>query len=196
MIGSSSRGLYAMMSSSMKNGNTYIQFGLGMLVVLLVAGAGFVGYRAFVTPMISYTNSEYSISFEYPASYVFEEGQEAGHHSIVLMDKEVAAQAPKNGEGPTAITFEIFENPRALSPLAWAKATPASNFQLSPDQMLASSTQADAESIAYVWDGLYRGESYVFEHGTRIVMASVTTLTPEDQIRKDFEKILRTLSLE
>lgn len=180
----------------MNNNKFYVQYGIGALVVLLIAVAGFYAYRTFATPMVPYTNADYGIAFEYPASYALEEYRSADRLSIVLADKEALASAPQNGEGPTAITFDIFENPRGLTPLAWARATPASNFQLSPDQALASSTQAEAEAIAYMWDGLYRGESYVFESGTRIVMASVTMMAPTDQIRADFEKILRTLELE
>ncbi len=166
-----------------------------VLAALLLGAGGYVAYQNLVTPMTPFENAAYRISFSYPGNYAVEERDTPGRHTIVLTDKEALAAAPQNGEGPTAITFDVFENPQGLSPEQWVRTNPASNFQLSPNQQLATATQGGAESVAYQWDGLYRGESYVFENGTEIVMASVTVLTPEDQIRRDFERILRTLVL-
>jgi hypothetical protein len=163
------------------------------IFVLLVAGALFA-YRTLATPMTAFANAEYGISFDYPSSYELREVHTVDRHTIVLADKAALAAAPQNGEGPTTITFDIFANPVGISPEEWVRTNSSSNFQLGTGQM-ATTSQGGAESVAYVWDGLYRGQSFVFENGTDIVMASVTMLTVDDQITKDFEKILRTLEL-
>ncbi len=174
----------------------YIYYAAAALAaVLLVAGA-FYAYRTFATPMLAFENTEYGISFKYPSSYAVEEHHFADRHSIVLADKEALAQAPQSGEGPTTITFDIFDNPKGLTPSEWVRQNSASNFQLSPNGVLASTTQSGAEAVAYVWDGLYRGESYVFADEDDIVMASVTMLESDDEIRAAFERILRSLVLE
>lgn len=167
-------------------------------VVLVAAAIAVALYSAgqFGTPKLAYESAEYGISFSYPETYALEERDAEGRHTIVLADKAALAAAPQNGEGPTAITFDIIQNTDNLAPSAWVKANPASNYQLSPDGTLASSTRDGAEAVAYVWDGLYRGESYVFSHGKDIVMATVTMLEPSDRIKKDFEAILRTLVLQ
>lgn len=171
-------------------------YGASALAVVLVVAAAFFVVRTMSVPMVSFSNAEYGISFEYPENYELTEHHVTGRHTIVIADKVALGEAPQNGEGPTSITFDIFENAEGLSPEEWVRTNNQSNFQLSPDGNLATSAEGDAESVAYVWDGLYRGESYVFENGEDIVMASVTMLSPEDQIKIDFEKILRTLTLE
>ncbi len=175
--------------------NTKQMYYVGALAAVVIIVGGFFGYRAFSVPMSDFANAEYGISFQYPSSYAVDEHHFADRHTIVLMDKVALAAAPENGEGPTSITFDVFKNPRDLTPSEWVKTNSASNFQLS-NGALASTTQAEAEAVAYLWDGLYRGESYVFGNEDDIVMASVTMLEPADRIRKDFEHILRTLVLD
>ncbi len=166
----------------------------GALAIILVAIGGFFAYRAFSEPMSDFSNAEYGISFTYPAHYSVDEQHFADRHTIILADKDALAATPQNGEGPTTITLDVFQNPRDLSPSDWVKSNSASNFQLS-NGALASTTQAGAEAVAYVWDGLYRGESYVFENGDEIVMLTVTMMEPTDAIHNDFEKVMRSLQL-
>ncbi len=176
--------------------NTYSRktYLIGAALAIIVIAGGFYAYKTLSTPMQSYTNAEYGISFNYPATYALNEYSYADRKTIVLADKEALAQAPQNGEGPTSITFDIIKNPTGLSSSEWVRQNSASNFQLATGG-LASTTQAGIEAVAYMWDGLYRGESYVFGNDADIVMASVTMLETTDQIRKDFERILRTLVL-
>lgn len=173
----------------------YLYAAAAVLIIAAVA-VGLYAYGEFSVPKLSYQSDEYGISFSYPDTYALSEQHVEGRHTIVLADKETLAAAPQNGEGPTTITFDVIDNPQNLAPSAWVKADTASNFQLSPDGTLASTTRDGAEAVAYVWDGLYRGESYVFDHGERLVMASVTMLEQGDRIKKDFERILRSLVLE
>lgn len=170
-------------------------YGIAILAGLLIIAGSFFAFRTFSTPTLTYSNAEQGIAFEYPATYAVEEHAFADRHTIVLADKEAVLAAPQNGEGPTTITFDVFDNPTNLSPTEWVRTNSASNFQLSTGA-LASTTQAGTEAVAYMWDGLYRGESYVFQSGDRIVMASVTMLELTDSIRADFERVLRTLALQ
>jgi len=171
-------------------------YAAGAVLVVAAVAVGLYAYGEFSVPKLSYQSAEYGISFSYPDTYALNEQHVEGRHTIVLADKEALAAAPENGEGPTAITFDIIMNPDNLAPSQWVKDNPLSNYQLSPDGTLASSTRDGTEAVAYVWDGLYRGESYVFDHGEDIVMASVTMFELTDQIKKDFEGILRTLVLQ
>ncbi len=154
-----------------------------------------------VTPTTqSYQSSVYGLSFTYPDTYVLIERDEGtgerARHVIVLMDKDDAANVPQNGEGPTTITIDIFDNRiDAIALESWIKNTSASNYKLSPDQELASTSVSGAPGLSYVWDGLYRGESTVIAHKNDIVMFSVTYMDSTAQIRDDFRSLLSTVSL-
>jgi hypothetical protein len=148
----------------------------------------------------SYESAAYGVQFSYPQTYTVTERDEGSgdtaRHTIVLMDKVAAANIPENGEGPTAITIDIFKNALNDRPLdAWIKNTASSNYNLSPDGALSSSTVAGTSSFSYTWDGLYRGESVVLAHNSDAVMLSVTYLDPTDDIRDDFSTILQSLQL-
>ena len=148
----------------------------------------------------TYESAEHGISFSYPDIYVLDE-REAGngereHHVIVLMDKEAAATLPQNGEGPPTITVDIFQNNLDKLAIAeWIENDSRSNFKLSPDGVLASTTVAGTEALLYAWDGLYRGNSIVFAHKDNIVMLSVAYLSPNDAIVSDFASVVASFEL-
>ncbi len=148
----------------------------------------------------TYRNADYSLSFNYPNTYALQE-RDVGdghryHYSITLIDKDALANIPQDGEGPPAITIDIFQNNLdQLSVEEWIRGTNFSNFKLSPDGKLSSTTIAGAPAFLYTWDGLYRGESMVFSHRDNIVMLSVMYLSPSDQIRADFIKFRSTIQL-
>lgn len=149
----------------------------------------------------TYENAAYGIRFSYPNSYVISEREEGtgerAHHVIVLMDKEDAANIPQNGEGPTTINIDIFGNGVDKLPVTqWINNTSSSNFKLSPDQVLASTTVAGTEGLSYIWDGLYRGESTVIAHKSDIIMFSVTYMDSTDAIRDDYRALLASVSLQ
>lgn len=151
--------------------------------------------------METFDNATYGISFKYPSTYALQE-REVGdghryHYMITLIDKEALANIPQNGEGPPAITVDIFQNNLdQLSIEEWIRGTNFSNFKLSPDGAISSTTVASAPSLSYTWDGLYRGRSIVFVHDNNIVMISVTLLTPQDQIVGDFDQIVSSVALD
>lgn len=176
----------------MKYGNNIKYILGGAVLVALIAGAFF--YLNAV-PSVPYANAEFGISFSYPESYRLDERDTGGRHVITLVDKEFLAASTTASEGPTSITVEIFPNTNELSPSEWVKATPASNFALSSGT-LASSMQSGTEAVAYLWDGLYRGESYVFSQNGNIYMLSVTYMDAGDRIRKDFVRLLKSVQFE
>jgi len=181
---------------------------LGSIVVLLVLVGGYVfiskGNETLTpTPVPQdtskiYSSVDYGISFTYPETYVLTEralgNGERSHHNITLMDREAAANIPQNGEGPTAITIDFIQNDiEKLSVRDWINNDSRSNFKLSPDGELISTTIAGKEALTYTWDGLYRGQSIVFAHKDAIVMYSVTYMTPGDKIVSDSIEIFESI---
>src|SRR3989338_6659746 len=111
-----------------------------------------------------YDNATYGISFKYPENYVLSERNtgngERASHNITLMDKTDAANIPVGGEGPVAITVDIFQNNLDTQTVEnWINNSSASNYKLSPDGALSPATVGGASALAYGWDGLYRGAS-------------------------------------
>lgn len=170
-------------------------YAAGAVVVIAAVAIGLYAYGEFNVPKRSYQSEKYGIGFSYPENYQLTEHDSTGRHTIVLTDKDAAAATSTASEGPTAMIFDIFDNTKHEGVEAWVRRNPASNYQLSPNGNLATAAQNGSEAVAYVWDGLYRGESYVFEHKDQIVMASVTMMSQDDQIKKDFERVLRSLVL-
>ena len=170
----------------------------GALIILAILFAGYFLYTGQATEPDggkTYANASYGISFAYPDTYVLEEREvgnaERYHFAITLMDRIASENIPQNGEGPTSITIDIFQNNLdKLSTEAWVKGNSNSNFKLSADGLLTSTTVAGREALHYTWDGLYRGESTVFAHKDNIVMLSVTYLSPTDTIVSNFANVL------
>ncbi|PIR83662.1 hypothetical protein COU18_03200 [Candidatus Kaiserbacteria bacterium CG10_big_fil_rev_8_21_14_0_10_51_14] len=172
------------------------------LVLLAVAlGAyAFLFKSSISTPFADYENSEYGIRFKYPASYKVQEHEvgnsERGHYAIVLIDKEALANLPEAGEGPTVMSVDIYQNNLdQLSLENWIRGINDSNFKLSIDGKLSSTSVAGVSAYFYRWDGLYRADSYALAHKDNIVVFSATYLGEKDQIRKDFEKVMDSVVL-
>lgn len=150
-----------------------------------------------------YSNPKYGISFEYPDNYFLKEGEagngERYHYNITLVEDTPGNREMLSGkvagEGPTAITVDIFQNNLDnLSVEQWIRTTSFSNFKLS-DEKLGTTTVGGSAALSYSWDGLYRGDSLIFAHKENIVMLSATYLTAEDAILRDFSGIVSTFEL-
>ncbi len=194
----------------MRNSNLWL---VVIATVAVVGIAGFVIYRSgalsgidgsgvtLPTSTKTYESPAYGIAFQYPDTYAIQEHDAPGsalrkHHSVVLMDRVAASSTPEGGEGPTAITIDIFQNDLdKLSVENWVRNTSNSNFKLSVDGNLVPLQIAGKQALGYTWDGLYRGDSVVLDHNKNIVMLSVTYNETSDQIHKDFAYILATLQL-
>lgn len=146
-----------------------------------------------------YENAQFGISFNYPDNYVLSE-QDIGnqgervHHALSLMKKSDTINIPLNGEGPTAITLDIYGNGIDKQGIEhWIRNTSASNFKLSANQVLSTSTVSGVMAYAYTWDGLYRGDSVVLSKGQNIYMFSVTYMDSAAPIRDDFAALLASI---
>lgn len=169
---------------------------------LLVAGYFLYirGVGKLSVPVDVYQNERYGIAFKYPDTYALQEREvgngERAHYSIVLADRIALEHMPKAGEGPPAITVDIYQNDIDKQSVdEWVRNTSASNFKISLDSTLMPARVAGADAEKYTWDGLYRGDSVVFAHRGSIIMMSVTYPTPRDQIRADFSDMLASVSL-
>lgn len=178
-------------------------------VFVLVIGVGVYFAASFLrtnnpavvgTPIekVTYHNSVYGISFSYPKGYVLSEGErgnaERAHYAIVLI-AETDAAPPVNGEGPTAITIDIYQNNLdKQSLLGWLKGTAVSNFKLG-DGTYVTTTVQGKEAVAYRWSGLYEGETTAFLHKENVIAASVTWLTPEDKIVANYRELISSVRL-
>lgn len=180
-----------------------IVIGIGALFFVQVGGPTqslITGATSTAAKLLTYSNPTYGLSFEHGDSYELKE-RELGdehrwHYSITLIDKAALAVMPENGEGPLAITIDVYQNDLDhQSAEEWIRNTNDSNYKLSPDGLIGSTTIAGVSALSYQWDGLYRGESIVFVHADAIVMASVTWISETDTIRDDFETVLNSLRL-
>jgi len=181
-------------------------FTLVLVVVLALIGIGYYAEN-YAAPdgMKLYNSDKYKISFSYPETYFVTEGIAPGsalreHVSVMLVEdtefnRKLMAGEIEGTEGPIAITFDMYQNNTdKQSLLGWMNNASVSNFKLSNGTHTLTSV-AGAEAVKYIWDGLYQGDTTAFIHGDYIVAASVTYLTPEDQIRKDYEEVLKTVKL-
>lgn len=177
---------------------------IAILGVILLLGAGGalvyawgVQKRAPASEEKAYVNAAYGIAFDYTGDYDLTE-REAGsaeryHYSIALT--QAIAAVPEGGEGPTAITVDIFQNDIERQNVEdWIRNTSASNVKLG-DGALTSVMVDGQEALSYSWDGLYRGDSVVLAHRDNIIMLSVTYLDPADKIRGDFEVFVDSFEL-
>ncbi len=150
--------------------------------------------------MMSYIGaSEYDVDFLYPDSYTLVEHDvgnqaERAHHTVSLVLNDDYARMGTDSEGPTAITIDIFGNAQDSRGLEqWIRNTSISNFKLSKDQVLSTSTVAGLDALSYTWDGLYSGDSTVVRSGSRIYMFSVTYMDTAAPIRDHYAKLVKSV---
>lgn len=187
---------------------------LGLLMILVIAIGGYwllnersvtptpvVNDAAPATstaPLLTYASPEYGIEFRYSSSYQLEERDAPGsaqrrHHIVTLMRKE-DLPPPQGGEGPPAITIEMFQNDLDDQTTEdWIRNSSLSNFKLSPDSRLSSTTIAGQSALSYTWDGLYRGDTIAIARPAYVYAFSVTYREPSDSIRTDFNALMRTV---
>jgi len=174
---------------------------LGIVLVLAVAVTGYLFFISPATPEVAHTpsmnlyaNGTYGISFSYPENYVLSEQEYAqDHYVITLIREEDAVPVIGAGEGPTAITFEIYGQEEGATLSDWLS-DPRSNFQLG-DGTYASTTVSGNDAVHYGWSGLYEGETTAFLHEGNLIAVSVTYMSPSDPIRATYDAVLASLTL-
>lgn len=179
-----------------------LPFALIGVAVIILAFFLFREYSAeepvFPQETASYENQSYGISFGVPEGYVQEEREvgdlHRGHYVITLTRAEDVA-VPENGEGPTGITIDIYQNDIDKQTLLnWLTMTSFSNYKLG-NGTYASTSIDGTEAVRYKWSGLYEGETTAFLHGDSIIAVSVTRLSPSDHTDA-YELVLEILTLE
>ncbi|MEK7510998.1 MAG: hypothetical protein AAB582_02085 [Patescibacteria group bacterium] len=178
-----------------------------IVLALVVVGAGayvFSTKKALSpsAPMIpvmqnetakTYTSEEYGFSFEYPEGYVVTEREvgdaHRGHYQIMLVE-EANATPPEGGEGPIAVTIDVYQNDIDKQPaMHWITTTNIANIKLGDGQLKESTVGGE---IAYMntWSGLYEGKTTTFAHGDDIIAVSTTWMTPDDSTLDVGEQVL------
>lgn len=144
----------------------------------------------------TYSSRDHDFTFPVPKGYSYIEAKDptSGRESIIVSrtkDKDV----PEAGEGPTAVSVDVFTKPSSLDPQAWVRSNNVSNFNLAVGDMGETSVDG-VEALAYEWDGLYRGRSVVFEYNGNIILISGTYLETSDPIYKYFDEVVSSFELE
>lgn len=192
----------------MKNGIV-----IGLVVVVLAVVGVYIAInpnmadRVSENPVeerVSYTSSDYGLTFLYPKSYFIVERDlgngERYHHQIALYkdtqeNRDVIAGKSPGREGPVSITFDIYQNNLDnLTPEVWVKNTSSSNFKLS-DGVLTPATVSGTEALSYRYSGLYENDALVFAHKGNMVLAGVSFITPEEEIRVVFSDVIESVVL-
>jgi len=176
------------------------------IIVVLGVGAYLLLTSGLFTPkseegsiaVSTYTNEKYGILFTYPKEYILAEAErgnaERSHYSIVMTSPGDTI-APENGEGPTAITIDIYQNNLDKETLlGWLQGNGASNFKLG-DGKYSATVVGGTEALQYRWSGLYEGETTAFLHKENVVAVSVTYLDSGDEKTGVYRDIVSTMVL-
>lgn len=172
---------------------------LALLAGVFVAVAYTLEHREIPVPATTtYRNEAYGIEFKYPAGYLLTEGEHGdahrGHYAIMLT-REEDAQVPENGEGPTGITIDIYQNNiDQQSLLSWLTGTNASNYKLSGGTYEEANVDGE-DAFTYHWSGLYEADSTIFRHNGNIFSVTVTYLTSEDANRTVYGEVVSSIDL-
>lgn len=184
----------------MKKINIYTIATITFLLITLAAG-GYLLYKKNIPEGTrQYASAVHGVSFEYPAEYELAERvvENGGGTRITITEK--GFRLPKDGEGPTAITVDIFTDPGvsvregAALAEAWIASSTYSNFSISDMEAPGPTRVAGREAWLYTWDGLYRGISVVTDHRGKIFMFSVTYDGEGDlEKRQAFTEMMETV---
>ncbi len=177
-----------------------------LLLIIIVLGGIYLlfnkkGGVTAIAPdnLQTFSSPTYGVTFKYPKNYTVTEKDSGTKtrpiHRIALTDTATVSSTATNGEGPTAITVDILQNHQEMELQTFIKIAPESNFKLSKDETFSTTTISGSEAVAYTWDGLYQGTTIALEHKADVMFFNVTSLTPEDQILKDFAQVVGSLQL-
>lgn len=185
---------------------------IAITAIILVVAAGLYLYSkqegARNVALNTYVNDTYGVSFDYPETYdltetsVAERDENTEESGTMVTLTEKGIRLPTNGEGPTAITVEMYDN-RAVKDVredpaeAWILNSTSSNFRLSRQERPGETRIDGKDAWLYTWDGLYQGTSVVTEHNGNIIMFTVTYDGERDlEKREDFTELMETVRFE
>jgi hypothetical protein len=181
-----------------------------VLVALLVVGAGAALVVAGIVPnplaqlganepipdVETYVSTEHRLAFGYPSTHALREipltNEGTNWSAITLADKEVLRQAEENGasEGPPLIAIQIFDNAANQTAEEWVRSSKFSNFNLSINGVLATTSVAGVDAVAYVYSGLFATDVVVAARGGKMYMFLVDWIAEDDANRNLFDRIL------
>jgi len=173
------------------------------LLVLLGVGVFFMLGRESTPsgpkPMKNYFNQEYGITFDYPEGYLLSEqdldGSAQRKRHVITLIREEDSPAPKDGEGPPAISIMIVQNNLdKQTTRQWVEGSADSNFKQSPDQGTAEVKVGGVSGLVYRWDGLYQGETTAVATPKWIYAFSVTFNKEDDDIVADYRSIINSVA--
>lgn len=183
---------------------------IAVVVALVVVGTGFYFFNRVEAPMLPetgekaamlpYKNEAFGLSFQYPSTLYMLERNDIGTPDKPQLALFLAEDTQENRdvlegrnttprEGPTGIAITVFPNPSTLEASEWAKTD--TNWTVANTSAQPIVVNGN-EGISYTWSGLYEGRTVVLTKGDKAYVFSVTWLTPEDQIIKDFEMVLNS----
>lgn len=150
-------------------------------------------------PMKNYFNEEYGFTFDYPEGYLLSEhdldGSAQRKHHVITLIREEDSPAPKDGEGPPAITIMVIQNNLdKQTTRQWVEGSADSNFKQSPDQGTATVKVGGVDGLVYRWDGLYAGETTAVATANWIYAFSVTFQKEDDDIVADYRKVVNSVA--
>ncbi|TAL48879.1 hypothetical protein EPN83_02890 [Patescibacteria group bacterium] len=151
----------------------------------------------------TFESPEFKFSFRYPTNYSLEEKKVAADsilRVIVLKEdatenrklaRESQGKETKLGEKPFSITIEIHEPRAGINSLeAWVRDEKRPNFRANVKNI--KPTAVGVPALSYSWSGLYETDAVVTIHRGKIIATQVTYKSKNDQIRKDFKRILES----
>lgn len=181
--------------------------GIAVFIVAVGFGIAFAGARYLVSRldgtggvhapqqhMLPYS-SEDGVSFAYPDTYELSSRTEgtAERRWDVLLLVPAGYAAPQGGEGPPAISMDVFPNPEGLSLRQWVQGDARSNYKLSADGAITAGKVGGEEALFYTHSGLYEADAAAVMHGGKVFLFEAGSMSPDDAIRSDFSNLLKTV---
>jgi len=159
------------------------------------------GNSAEQTDLKTYQNQKLGFQFQYPLTYVLDKTYES-KGIIQLYDTATYADI-KNGkivEGASSIGFSVYNNPKNLSAIDWAKDADNSGYSNFNDNFNPTgeykNIQVDGvDAISYSWVGMGGGDTIVVKSkdSKSIYLFDVGYANKSDKIVGDFLQIVETI---
>ncbi len=154
-----------------------------------------------------FRSRELGIAYEYPSDYLLflmKKTDESGmteHQArlmpdVPLIQDAIAGKEIPATEWPPSIGISSYKVTSAATLEDWIRSNPmqANYFPLNPtEDVLIPTTIAGIQALRYTTHGLYEYDTVVFAYDAWIVVASVGSFGPEDDIRSDFDTILTSV---
>ncbi len=182
------------------------------VALLILLGTGmfvFVKETAPENPQINapslkfYQSDAFKISFSYPDRLYLQErigtGRPGERLVLVLVEDTpgnrdlIEGRSPLATEEPPSITIDVFQNTKGLTADEWAKED--ANWAMGSRE-LRPVVVGDVSGISFFWDGLYSGKTAIVTQDRLVYALSVTWITPDDLLIKDFDALLDSIKFE